>query len=77
MGLKTAACWFGTTWTIRTSKLGSASEYTARVHVPGACGQSYGQHCRRVGAFRAGVPLHIYNYRGTLQANPGEELKAE
>ncbi len=23
MGLKTAACWFGTTWTIRTTKLGS------------------------------------------------------
>ena len=34
MGLKTAACWFGTTWTIRTSKLGSSREYTARVHVP-------------------------------------------
>lgn len=34
MGLKTAACWFGTTWTIRTSQLGSTSEYTARVHVP-------------------------------------------
>ena len=34
MGLKTAACWFGTTWTIRTSKLGSAREYTTRVHVP-------------------------------------------
>ncbi|MYA50688.1 MAG: hypothetical protein F4045_05855 [Chloroflexi bacterium] len=34
MGLKTAACWFGTTWTIRTSKLGSSAEYTARVHVP-------------------------------------------
>lgn len=34
MGLKTAACWFGTTWTIRTSKLGSNAEYTARVHVP-------------------------------------------
>ena len=34
MGLKTAACWFGTTWTIRTSKLGSSAEYTVRVHVP-------------------------------------------
>lgn len=34
MGLKTAACWFGTTWTIRTSKLGSARAYLARVHVP-------------------------------------------
>ena len=34
MGLKTAACWFGTTWTIRTSKLGSTTEYKARVHVP-------------------------------------------
>lgn len=34
MGLKTAACWFGTTWTIRTSQLGSDREYTARVHVP-------------------------------------------
>lgn len=34
MGLKTAACWFGTTWTIRTSKLGSNRLYTAQVHVP-------------------------------------------
>ncbi len=34
MGLKTAACWFGTTWTIRTSKLGSDREYKVRVHVP-------------------------------------------
>ena len=34
MGLKTAACWFGTTWTIRTSRLGSNVEYKARVHVP-------------------------------------------
>ena len=34
MGLKTAACWFGTTWTIRTTKLGSSRAYEARVHVP-------------------------------------------
>ena len=34
MGLKTAACWFGTTWTIVTSKLGSDRQYGARVHVP-------------------------------------------
>ena len=34
MGLKTAACWFGTTWTITTSKLGSKMQYYARVHVP-------------------------------------------
>ena len=34
MGLKTAACWFGTTWTIRTSRLGSNREYMVRVHVP-------------------------------------------
>ncbi len=34
MGLKTAACWFGTTWTIQTSKLGSDREYRVRVHVP-------------------------------------------
>ena len=34
MGLKTAACWFGTTWTILTTKLGSDRLYKARVHVP-------------------------------------------
>lgn len=34
MGLKTAACWFGETWIIRTTRLGSSNEYTARVHVP-------------------------------------------
>lgn len=34
MGLKTAACWFGQTWTIRTCRLGSARELSVRVHVP-------------------------------------------
>lgn len=34
MGLKTAACWFGSTWTIITSRLGSSRELTAKVHVP-------------------------------------------
>lgn len=34
MGLKTAACWFGSTWTINTSRLGSDKEYTVTVHVP-------------------------------------------
>lgn len=34
MGLKTAACWFGTTWTIRTKQIGSSRELIARIHVP-------------------------------------------
>jgi len=34
MGLKTAACWFGTTWTVTTSRLGSKEEYSVRIHVP-------------------------------------------
>lgn len=34
MGLKTAACWFGSSWTIHTSRLGSDKEFRARVHVP-------------------------------------------
>jgi len=34
MGLKTAACWFGRTWTIDTSRLGSNRALTATVHVP-------------------------------------------
>jgi len=34
MGLKTAACWFGRTWTIDTSRLGSTRALTATVHVP-------------------------------------------
>ncbi|MEX2377211.1 MAG: ATP-binding protein [Dehalococcoidia bacterium] len=34
MGLKTAACWFGSTWTIRTTKLGSQRELMARIHIP-------------------------------------------
>jgi len=34
MGLKTAACWFGTTWTIKTTRMGSSREYSVRVHVP-------------------------------------------
>lgn len=34
MGLKTAACWFGTTWTIHTSRLGDRKELIATIHVP-------------------------------------------
>lgn len=34
MGLKTAACWFGSTWTIITSRLGSKRELRVQVHVP-------------------------------------------
>ncbi len=34
MGLKTAACWFGRKWTIRTSRLGSGRELQVTVHVP-------------------------------------------
>ena len=34
MGLKTAACWFGSTWTITTSQLGSKRELSVRIHVP-------------------------------------------
>ncbi len=34
MGLKTAACWFGATWTIQTSRLGSHRVLKATVHVP-------------------------------------------
>lgn len=38
MGLKTAACWFGRTWTIDTSRLGSTRALTATVHVPDLAG---------------------------------------
>lgn len=34
MGLKTAACWFGATWAIRTSRLGDDRELRVTVHVP-------------------------------------------
>ena len=34
MGLKTASCWFGTTWTILTSRLGSSRELKSTRHVP-------------------------------------------
>lgn len=34
MGLKTAACWFGTTWTIHTTRLGNDREFRVTVHVP-------------------------------------------
>lgn len=34
MGLKTAACWFGSTWTIDTSRLGSNRTLRTTVHVP-------------------------------------------
>jgi hypothetical protein len=34
MGLKTAACWFGETWTIETSRLDSVRRLRAQIHVP-------------------------------------------
>jgi len=34
MGLKTAACWFGSTWAIETAQLGSGSLLRTTVHVP-------------------------------------------
>jgi hypothetical protein len=34
MGLKTAACWFGSTWRIRTARLGSKKELSVSVHIP-------------------------------------------
>lgn len=34
MGLKTAACWFGRTWTIETSRLGDSNQLAVTVHVP-------------------------------------------
>ncbi len=34
MGLKAAACWFGTTWTVNTCRLGSGRELTATISVP-------------------------------------------
>lgn len=33
MGLKTAACWLGNQWTVRTKKLGEETEYTVTVDV--------------------------------------------
>jgi hypothetical protein len=33
MGLKTAACWLGNRWTVRTKKLGSDAEYSIEVDV--------------------------------------------
>ena len=34
MGLKTAACWFGASWTIRTTRLGSKKELSITVDIP-------------------------------------------
>jgi len=33
MGLKTAACWFGKVWTVRTSRLGDSNEYIVEFDV--------------------------------------------
>lgn len=33
MGMKTAACWIGNTWTVKTKKLGRTNEYTVEVDV--------------------------------------------
>lgn len=41
MGLKTAACWIGNNWTVRTKKYGETSEYTVTIDVENiALGQS-------------------------------------
>ncbi|WP_158509527.1 ATP-binding protein [Limnochorda pilosa] len=41
MGLKTAACWFGSTWTIRTTRLDEPSELEVTVHVPDLIDRKY------------------------------------
>lgn len=33
MGLKTAACWYGSIWTIRTSRLGANKEYEVTINI--------------------------------------------
>jgi hypothetical protein len=33
LGMKTAACWFGNKWSVRTKKLGSTEEYTVNIDV--------------------------------------------
>ncbi len=33
MGMKTASCWFGNTWTVRTKKVGEEKEYTCVIDV--------------------------------------------
>jgi hypothetical protein len=38
MGLKTAACWLGNTWSVRTKKLGETIEYEVTVSVPTIAG---------------------------------------
>jgi hypothetical protein len=34
LGMKTAACWIGDRWTVRTKKLGEPNEYTVTIDVP-------------------------------------------
>jgi len=34
LGMKTAACWIGNDWVIRTTKLGDINEYTVNISVP-------------------------------------------
>ena len=58
MGLKTAACWFGTTWTIVTSKLGSDRQYGARVHVPELVESRLENIVRRGGTRKIREQLH-------------------
>jgi Histidine kinase-, DNA gyrase B-, and HSP90-like ATPase len=38
MGMKTAACWFGDYWTIKTKKLGETQSITVNVDVPAVAG---------------------------------------
>ena len=38
MGMKTAACWLGNDWSVRTKKLGETEEHTIRVNVDAVAG---------------------------------------
>jgi hypothetical protein len=70
MGLKTAACWLGNTWSVRTKKLGETIEYEVTVDVPTIAGgnntlpteerpgQSPDQHYTILEIWNLNRPLH-------------------
>jgi len=63
MGLKTAACWFGSTWTIETSRLGSGRTLTATVHVP----DLVNKHTENIPVQEQGVPSSTHFTRITIR----------
>lgn len=78
MGMKTAACWLGTTWRIETCEWGSGLEWTATIDVNGIARNNAKVPitCRLVSTDSHFTRIVVTGLRRTIQNRTEETLKA-